>query len=129
MEQRNEQTFRNYVCNTAHNLLGYRLRKIGRVSTDKKLVLCNIRIGHYSTVQQEKAFSVEPDQPSQIPTKPAQAGFIFVLFAKSASGELIQDVVCANFAHMVSDGRETSSVCHPHGGFLFALSVSLTNFT
>lgn len=46
-----------------------------------------------------------------------------------SSGELIQDVVCANFAHMVSDGRETSSVCHPHGGFLFALSVSLTNFT
>lgn len=40
-------------------------------------VLCNIRFEHYSTVQQEKAFSVEPDQPSQIPFMPAQAGFIF----------------------------------------------------
>jgi len=30
-------------------------------------------------VQQEKAFSVEPDQPSQIPSKPAQAGFIFAI--------------------------------------------------
>ena len=45
------------------------------------------------------------------------------------SGELDENSMCANFAHMVSDGRETSSVCHPHGGFLFALSVSLTNFT
>lgn len=43
----------------------------------KGTVLCNIRFEHYSTVQQEKAFSVEPDQPSQIPSKPAQAGFIF----------------------------------------------------
>ena len=91
-------------------------------------VLCNIRFEHYSTVQQEKAFSVEPNQPSQIPFMPAQAGFIFVLFAKSASGELIQEVACANFAHMASDEREISSVCHPHGGFLFALSVPLTYF-
>lgn len=45
----------------------------------KGTVLCNIRFEHYSTVQQEKAFSVEPDQPSQIPSKPAQAGFIFAI--------------------------------------------------
>lgn len=100
MEQRNEQTFRNYVCNTAHNLLGYRLRKIGRVSTDKKLVLCNILIGHYSTVQQEKAFSVEPDQPSQIPSKPAQAGFIFVLFAKSARGTICTDALHCGYTQL-----------------------------
>lgn len=43
----------------------------------KRAVLCNIRFEYYSTVQQEKAFSVEPDQPSQIPSEPAQAGFIF----------------------------------------------------
>ena len=43
-------------------------------------------------------------------------------------GELDTDSVCANFAHMASDGRETSSVCHPHGGFLFALSVPLSYF-
>lgn len=94
----------------------------------KRAVLCNIRFEHYSKVHEEKAFSVEPDQPSQIPSKPAHAGFIFVLFAKSASGELIQEVVCANFAHMATDGRETSPVCHPHGGFLFALSVPLSYF-
>lgn len=92
MEQINEQTFRNYVCNTAHNLLGYRLRKIGRVSTDKKLVLCNIRFEHYSTVQQEKAFSVEPDQPSQIHSRPAHAG----LFINDGSDIRQCDGPCGN---------------------------------
>lgn len=46
----------------------------------KRAVLCNIRFEHYSTVQQEKAFSVEPDQPSQILLGPPQAGFIFALY-------------------------------------------------
>jgi len=41
-----------------------------------------------------------------------------------ADGKIYEEVVS-----LISDGRETSSVCHPHGGFLFALSVSLTNFT
>nr|DAJ09068.1 MAG TPA: hypothetical protein [Caudoviricetes sp.] len=28
--------------------------------------MCNIRFEHYSKVHEEKAFSVEPNQPSQI---------------------------------------------------------------
>ena len=32
----------------------------------KRAVLCNIRFEHYSKAPEEKAFSVEPNQPSQI---------------------------------------------------------------
>jgi hypothetical protein len=63
------------VC--ARNLLVSGYTKWAGFLLIKGAVLCNIRFEHYSTVQQEKAFSVEPDQPSQIPSKPAQAGFIF----------------------------------------------------
>lgn len=42
----------------------------------KRTVLCNIRFEHYSKVHEEKAFSVEPNQPSQILLGP-QSGLYF----------------------------------------------------
>lgn len=49
----------------------------------KRTVLCNIRFEHYSKVHEEKAFSVEPNQPSQILLGLLQAGFLFVLYNES----------------------------------------------
>lgn len=48
----------------------------------KRAVLCNIRFEHYSKAPEEKAFSVEPNQPSQILLGPHTRA-LFLPFTKS----------------------------------------------